>query len=170
MPRAGQAAGEAQDERVMPTERIPSCHTGLMIGFWGLIMMLPLGAAPVDEPTTRGQIRFQCGVANTVRQTPSERLAGLDAASRSAARHLLVQFERPVSATDRVELLRAGVRLLQYVGDNAYFAVVDPQRWLEVRDNQAQPDEVTRISAHCGGMEVAPGFPPKRGATLGCRS
>jgi len=86
-----------------------------------------------DESLARGRIHLQCGPLDTQQQTPAEIANALDAAAAGEAPHILVQFDRPVTPLERQELTRAGVRLLRYIGDNAYFAVVHAQRWYEIR-------------------------------------
>ncbi|MHC4611263.1 MAG: S8 family serine peptidase, partial [Planctomycetota bacterium] len=49
-------------------------------------------------------------------------------ASRADARHVVVQFDRPISDQERAQLAEAGVTLLGYLSDYAFFASVSPHR------------------------------------------
>ncbi len=73
-----------------------------------------------------GQIRWRSAPPTmAVRLSPdqlTQRLAQL--AARPDARHAIVQFARPVTRAERQALEQAGVRLLSYLGDHAYFAAL----------------------------------------------
>ncbi len=45
-------------------------------------------------------------------------------AERPAERHVIVEFERPVTPAERAELKDAGLSLLNYLGDHAFFAAL----------------------------------------------
>ena len=47
---------------------------------------------------------------------------------RSNARHLLVQLKHPIGRTSRAQLQSGGLRLLAYLGNNAFFAAVEAER------------------------------------------
>jgi subtilisin family serine protease len=47
-------------------------------------------------------------------------------AARPAATHVLASFDRPLLPAERTQVEQAGLRLLDYVGGNAYFAALDP--------------------------------------------
>jgi hypothetical protein len=81
-----------------------------------------------DVPKTRGVLEFKSGVVTTTKQDTPTLVGALSAAPRGAARHLVIQFERPVTAAERSELESAGVKLLHYLGDNAFFASVGVDR------------------------------------------
>lgn len=73
------------------------------------------------------RIRWRSGEVATTLKTPQEavvELAGLSS-NRSDQKHVVVQFDGPVSDAKRAELRAAGLSLLNYVGDNAYFAAFD---------------------------------------------
>ncbi len=80
------------------------------------------GRAPAEPPETRGVLPWRVGSVVTARQATAVVTAALDAAARGGARHVVVQFERPLMAAERSRLAAAGLRLLRPVGDNAYFA------------------------------------------------
>jgi len=48
--------------------------------------------------------------------------------AQEPARHVIVQFDRPVTGALRATLAGSGVTLLRYLGENAYFAVLAPER------------------------------------------
>lgn len=58
----------------------------------------------------------QAGVAST---SPQQALA-----EQTDARHMVVQFDRPITLEMRDQLEQAGVRLLSYLHENAFFAVL----------------------------------------------
>lgn len=73
------------------------------------------------------RIDWRSGAAVRARMSSSEVAAAVGELSlRAAARHVVVQFERPVSGDERAALERAGVVLLLYLGDHAYFAALSP--------------------------------------------
>ncbi|MFQ5590414.1 MAG: S8 family serine peptidase [Phycisphaerae bacterium] len=96
-------------------------------------------------------IRWRSGTLHTVPKTVAH-LEGLlsAAARRPGERHLVLQFKAPVDAKTRGELLSAGVRLLNYLGDNAFFASVAP-RLLD-------PRAVARVGALVDVMRIDPGW------------
>ena len=49
----------------------------------------------------------------------------LELAARTEARHTVIRFEAPLPPRVKQRVEAAGVRLLDYVGDNAYFAALD---------------------------------------------
>ena len=51
-----------------------------------------------------------------------------DLAQESGVAHVVVQFSRPIDGALRARLRDAGVELLDYLGDNAFFAAVDHDR------------------------------------------
>ena len=77
----------------------------------------------------RGQIQWRSGIAETDLAGPqaaTQALSMLASKSDGAAdRHVVVQFAQPPLDAERARLAAAGVTLLTYVGDNAFFAAVD---------------------------------------------
>ncbi len=49
-------------------------------------------------------------------------------AARADARHAVVQFDQPLGGEQKQVLADAGVSLLSYLGDNAYFAALAPEK------------------------------------------
>ena len=52
----------------------------------------------------------------------------IDVLAQETDRHVIVQFDRPVAPETRANLAGAGVTLLHYLGENAYFASLAPGR------------------------------------------
>jgi subtilase family protein/Big-like domain-containing protein/purple acid phosphatase-like protein len=50
------------------------------------------------------------------------------AAARAPVSHVIVQFEAPIKPEERARLEAAGITLLDYLGDNGFFASVNQQR------------------------------------------
>ncbi len=81
--------------------------------------------APAGGAATRGLIQWQSGSVETFPQDAATVVAtALNAAARGDAR-VVLQFEAPLTAAQRAALPAAGVTLLGYIHDNAYFARVD---------------------------------------------
>ena len=69
------------------------------------------------------RIRWRAGPANTASRSPQEIREAITAlASRGEAHHLVVQFDGPAGSRERAALESEGLRLLKYLGNNAYFA------------------------------------------------
>lgn len=82
----------------------------------------------VAQPVN-GEIRWQSGAVELPRRTPAEAAGALTmAAARGEAGHCVVQFEAPVGPELSAQLQAAGVSLLSYLGDHAYFAATDPAK------------------------------------------
>jgi len=92
----------------------------------GLIIGLP--PARADDAATQGIIPFKSGAVATAKQAPAEVTSALAVTARGTGRHVLVQFDHPITDGERRRLEAAGVDLLSYLGDNAFFATVSAQR------------------------------------------
>lgn len=77
-------------------------------------------------PATAEQIRWRSGPLDTTLGSAAEVAQDIvNLRSRAPeARHIVVQFSEPVTAEQRAALAQAGLNLLNYVGDNAFFAAV----------------------------------------------
>ncbi len=99
------------------------------------ILAVGLAGLLVDSVASRAEdadgvrtIRWRTGEVATVDRHSSQirdTLAALEA--RPGRRHLVVQFDAPVDPELRGQLLSAGLRLLNYLGDNAFFASISPK-------------------------------------------
>ena len=86
-------------------------------------IMLALGAGQ-----TWGQIHFRNGTVETVKKSPAELSAALtELAARPAANHVVVQFDQPMRQALRQELQAAGMELQGYLGNNAFYAALQPE-------------------------------------------
>jgi hypothetical protein len=75
------------------------------------------------HPALAKKIRFRSKPITPQAKTPQEiRAAISELAARPDRRHILVQFSHPLKAQQRAALKRAGVELLSYLADNAFFA------------------------------------------------
>ena len=71
------------------------------------------------------EIRWRSGAAATQAKAPDEiRAVITELAARENARHVVVQLDQPLLPEQRVALERARVKLLVYLGDNAFFATL----------------------------------------------
>ena len=87
-----------------------------------LICFTPLTRG--EEATTAGLLEWRSGAVFTGQQDAVTLTDAFQATGRSGARHIVVQFNRPLSLAERAQAEAAGIRLLNYVGDNAFFATV----------------------------------------------
>jgi len=102
--------------------RAQNGHGGSGRGF-GLAVMLAAMALIWTSPTAYGDIPWRSGSADIASADPSQLGVTLDKlAGPTESRHIVVQFERPVTDGDRLRMQKAGLTLLSYVGNNAYFA------------------------------------------------
>jgi hypothetical protein len=97
---------------------------------WIVALCLAGVVSPVDAQVAgheASRIRWRSGEVATTLKAPQEAVADLAALSgnRADQKHLVVQFDGPVTDAKRAELRAAGLSLLNYVGDNAYFAAFD---------------------------------------------
>lgn len=82
--------------------------------------------APEYGATSSDVIHWRSGTVMTAAQNPAAAAAVLRSAARSAQRHVVMQFNQPVSDALRAQLEQSGVTLQRYLSNNAFFAVVDP--------------------------------------------
>jgi hypothetical protein len=87
------------------------------------------------------EIRWRSGPQQTTFKPAGEvaRFLAEPANRAPGDRRVVVQFDQPVSRAERAELAAAGVTLLNYVGDNAYFARVDDVQVDEARLATVRP-------------------------------
>lgn len=78
-----------------------------------------------DREVTR--ISWRSGEAELMPQTPIAIAQSLDALAQQSVQHLIVQLVRPVDATARAALKDAGIELLDYLGNDAFFAAIAPK-------------------------------------------
>jgi hypothetical protein len=81
-----------------------------------------------------------------MRTAPVDVAAAIRAVQDSGARHLIVQFEEPVTTPVRQQLESAGLHLLAYLGDNAFFAGLVGQ--------QVDEAALTRVSTLRAAVEI----------------
>lgn len=96
----------------------------------GALVVAAHAATPQQEIglRTKGEIRFQSGVAQIAAEGPQLAAAKIAGLARSSESHFLIQFTNSVTEADKQALSDAGVQLLTYVTDNAFYAVVDNAR------------------------------------------
>ena len=100
----------------------------------------------ISTPLTAGEVRWQSGEAQLTPMQPTLlRTALTELATRSDARHVVVQFDNPVTPGARLSLQANGLELLDYLGDNAFFATLSPDR-----------ADLDQLSAHTNLSSVSP--------------
>ena len=78
--------------------------------------------------SARGDIHWLSGPSPTVSRSPEQVESAIASlARRPNDRHVVVRFAGPAGVDRRDALARAGVTLLSYVGDHAYFATLSNQ-------------------------------------------
>ena len=83
-------------------------------------MLLAAAGAQAGE-----RIAWRTGAVDTTRRSPAaiaEVLEGV--AATPGSRHLVVQFNGPIGPAEKTSLSSAGLELLSYLGDHAFFAAV----------------------------------------------
>ncbi len=84
---------------------------------------MTLSAGAADE------IRWRSGAVQLPRIQPNQIVPSIGEITRGVGvRHVVVQFDQPVADEDKAKLEASGIRLLDPLSDNAYFAAVAPQR------------------------------------------
>ncbi len=78
-------------------------------------------------PPADAQIRWLNGPSEIAHQLAPEQLEQrlTEIAEHNEARRVLVRLNAPITNQDKAFFANAGLNLLQYVGDNAYFAAID---------------------------------------------
>lgn len=90
------------------------------IGLTLLVVSLTLAA-----PAT-AQVRWRSGTSAPVLADRAALEATLDEfALRSVQKHIVLELSSPLTPADRATLAAAGVEVLSYLGDNAFFAAID---------------------------------------------
>lgn len=90
----------------------------------GLSFVLLVFGAPRN--TRAAQLHLQSGAVLLLDRTPAGAATALNDVARVGFRHAVVQFDRPVDDVVRSQSAAAGVQLLEYVGDNAFFVGLPP--------------------------------------------
>ncbi len=90
--------------------------------------LLPFAPARADDGRTKGVIQWQSGASLTTAQSAGQIAQAVESARGVGGQRAVIQFERPLDNALRTSLELAGVKLLSYVGDNAFFARVDASR------------------------------------------
>ncbi len=71
-----------------------------------------------------GEVQWQTGKYVSETKSPEALQGALTAASKAGGSHAVVQFRGPLSGYRQEELAANGLHVLNYLGDNAYFAAV----------------------------------------------
>ncbi|MFQ5413495.1 MAG: S8 family serine peptidase, partial [Phycisphaerae bacterium] len=84
-------------------------------------------------------IPWRSGITPTAPKAPTELRDALQALAvdQAAPRHVVVQFNRPTAPAERDALRRAGLHVLDYLGDHAFFAAIAPDELRPVEVAQA---------------------------------
>ena len=92
----------------------------------GVARTVPYGqtvAQPFDPVNSlSGLIRFRSGWTRFEARPPKQTAHTLQSIRATGERHFVIQFHRPVTGVQRSDLAAAGVKLLHYLGNHAFFA------------------------------------------------
>ncbi len=88
------------------------------------VLIFALGHAPA--PADHGVIEWKSGPQASARQDPRDIAHTLNAVTTAGDQHVLIQFEQTPTQSTRHAVTDAGLRLLRYVNDHAYFAAIHP--------------------------------------------
>jgi len=98
---------------------------------WGVVLTVVIATISPPAGAWEQQIRWRSvGAAPrlSVTSVAAARALGDLVIAPGNARHVVVQFSRPIDPVMRARLSDAGVELLDYLADNAFFAAVDRDR------------------------------------------
>ncbi|MBK9127293.1 MAG: S8 family serine peptidase [Phycisphaerales bacterium] len=93
----------------------------------GLLLAAMPAPALAGDGSTQGLLKWRSGAVVTPQQDVASLAQAVDA-TRSTGARVVIQLDRPLTDQQSQRLEAAGVRLLNYVGDNAYFASFNPSR------------------------------------------
>ena len=94
----------------------------------GFLVMAVAAAIAWSPPVVWGEIQWRSGPAEVARLEGAEAAAAItELAGRADARHVMVQFDRPIGAAERAQLQQAGLNVLSYLGNQAFFAVLSAE-------------------------------------------
>jgi len=85
----------------------------------------PAAAVDVESAATRGVLAWVSGPVQTASQSAAQIEQAFEAVRGTGDRHVIVQFQRPLTPLERASLADAGVELGAYLSDNAFFAAID---------------------------------------------
>ena len=77
------------------------------------------------DNTTRGVLNWKCGPQATHQQNSATLAHNLGATKHTGQFHQVIQLQRLPTPADRRQLAAAGVHLLSYLGNNAFFTTID---------------------------------------------
>ena len=90
-----------------------------------LALLLVLGLVFATLRSAQADVLWRTGLAPGVQQTPADVRAALaDVSASAVSQHIVVEFDRPLAPADRAALRAAGLKLLNYLGNHAFFATV----------------------------------------------
>jgi hypothetical protein len=108
-------------------------------------------------------IKWRSGPQAIAIQDSTQSAAQISSELDAGRSHMIVQFDAPLSAADRQQLNAAGVEVLDYLSNNAYFAKVSPQRFnaagltqIQVAMSATPVDSTHKLHPMLDAGEVAP--------------
>ncbi|TWT45353.1 Serine protease AprX [Phycisphaerae bacterium RAS1] len=109
---------------------------------------LTAGMIASSTASMAADIKWRSGPAALSAATPQDVRGVLSAsASRGEKRHIVVQFDQPVTPELRNELAASGIELGAYLGEQGYFAAVSPR---------ADLDTAAGVTTITGASEIRP--------------
>jgi hypothetical protein len=95
--------------------------------YWITAAMLCVGLALLAGHPANAEISWRAGALTDAAHTQvSVQQALAELAARPDKRHVIVEFDQPVTPVERAQLDDAGLVLLNYLGENGFFAALRP--------------------------------------------
>ncbi len=103
--------------------------------FQGIPFLVAVAVTLVAASASAGDIKWRSGTAELTEEAAPETARKLvsmvQARATDQSTHVVLQFAKPLSKTQHQQLQAAGVTLLNYLGDHAYFATVQANALVE---------------------------------------
>jgi hypothetical protein len=100
-----------------------------------VVLLTGLSVAFAPAKTRAGEIKWRSGTEqlapSSAAETATQLVAMTQARSATDASHVVLQFNKPLTQAQRDRLQASGVKLLNYLGDHAYYATAQPNALVE---------------------------------------
>ncbi|MFQ5500737.1 MAG: S8 family serine peptidase [Phycisphaerae bacterium] len=111
------------------------------------VVLIGCLVAIIGAPKAGAQIRWRTGLSERSGKTRAEVIATIATPGpRGEGRHLVLQFDEPITPTSRAALAGAGITLQGYLGDYAFFA--------SVARNGVDPAALSTIPSLADALEI----------------
>jgi len=94
-----------------------------------LTALLGIAVLATVRPAMGADVKWRSGAAEIARIDRADLAPAIaNLAARANVHHVVVQFDQPITPPQREELRRAGLNLLRYLGNDAFFASLSERR------------------------------------------